>query len=500
MASQIISRFRRSSLYGAGAETLVFSILNSAFRFGKSIVVAVLYGVGVQTDVFYAAQNFLFTPTSLLASSLNAMVIPAYQAAKEKGNFAYSYLLGMFIPLAVFACIFVLFGKEASSIVFSGFTTDAKMLLWKMLLVFSPLILLMPIKALFDSLYRAEKILIYGNMGRLLNTVISLLLLILFSGLNVFGLAYASMGGIVIEASILVFFFLRQFQFHGRLELAESLRLITKSFPVLFGGLLAIASLYFERYLASFLPPGTITLHSMALGVIDILRTVFVGSLVGAFYPFISELVVAGKKDEFYSLLSRMKEMIFGVLGLLMVASCSLSSPLFVFVYGHGKFDALSAIRLSQQYNILSFSIIYAASGNINSFLYYSKFETKLQQIVNLAVAIITGYLQWVLLANLGLKALAIGAEVALGISLLLDYILLKWKFGYKIYEAKDIVAMAISLIIAIVCGFARWEPWFLIIPILYYIGITKYLYGLNIGKILRLLAPPRKIGNGRMP
>jgi peptidoglycan biosynthesis protein MviN/MurJ (putative lipid II flippase) len=453
---------------------------------------AVQYGASAQTDIFYAAQNFLYSPTSLISNCLNAICIPSYQSAKDKARFSYSYLFMLIISMGVIGSIVGVFAGPASASVFAGFSSDSQDLLKRVVILSLPVVFLIPIAAFFDNLNKAEKILFYGNLGRLVNVCLSLIFLIILVAFGVFGMTISAIIGIIGEFLVLAIFFFRRYKFSRPLDLSESLRVMVKSIPVIIGGILSVASLYFERYLASFLASGTITLHSMALSINGILRTVLVGSIVGVYYPFISELIIAEKKDEYEKLQKKIKTIIFGFLGCLMIIACSISLPLFQIVYGHGKFNPEYVQKLAQQFNILAFSVIYSATGNINTFIYYSKFETNIQQVKNAIIAVMTAVIQWCLLGTLGIKALALGAVIALAISLILDYYILLKRYKYRIYSTVDFLALAITLVVTSLFGFLLWSPFFLTFGPLYYIFISRSRYGLNYKSLIPILKKKR--------
>jgi len=116
-----------------------------------------------------------------------------------------------------------------------------------------------------------------------------------------------------------------------------------------------------------------------------------------------------------------------------------------------------------------------------------------LQQIVNVFIALITGVLQWLLMQKMGIKALAVGASIALASSLFLDYAILKKKYHIVIYDNKDKITIILLLIFFLIPGFLKWNPVLLLLPIIYYVVICKLLYNLRISDFLSLSNLTRK-------
>mgnify|MGYP000849120452 FL=1 len=487
------SKFQRISATKASIETLLFSLANSGLGFLKSVIIAFFYGAGIQTDVFYAAQAFLYTPISLFSNCLNAIAIPSYQASSDKKKYSYSYLAAITIILLIIAVIASIFANPISALIYSGFSKSNKELLVKLIYYSIPVIVILPIGAFFDNIAKADKIQFYGNIGRLSNALVALILLFIFSQYGAMGMMWAAIAGTVTEVGILALFFFIRFRGPYDIDIRLGFKIFFKSLPVMIGGVLSIASLYFERFLCSFMLPGSLTIHGMGISIIGILRTVLVGSMIGVYYPYISELLVKRQYDEFYTLQAKLKKLVFGIMGFFLLFLCSISYPAFYLIYGHGKFDRESVALLAQQFCLLSFTVIYSGTGNINSFVYYSMFETRLQQIVNVFIALITGVLQWLLMQKMGIKALAVGASIALASSLFLDYAILKKKYHIVIYDNKDKITIILLLIFFLIPGFLKWNPVLLLLPIIYYVVICKLLYNLRISDFLSLSNLTRK-------
>ncbi len=157
--------------------------------------------------------------------------------------------------------------------------------------------------------------------------------------------------------------------------------------PLFVGGLLGIAAGYVEKGLASFLPPGSITLLSMSSSLLGVARSLLVGTFISVYYPFISEAVIGQDKAKFAELMTEAKRIVFGIFGLGAICMIVFAKPLFGLLFGHGRFNAGDVASLAAIFGAGSFGVVQAGLANLANFSYYSKGDTK----TPVAVSIVTG-------------------------------------------------------------------------------------------------------------
>lgn len=475
---------RRKSTVSSSVEMAIFTILNTAFNFLRSVIVAARYGAGAMSDAYYATVSLLYTPAGLLSDSLTALVPPRSQAHRAEGrepDFLASYLSVTAAAFIILAALFALFGRTIAGAVLGGLDRDTIGNVQFLLLLSLPAIVLSPLCVVLDNVLKSDRYFIFGNSASLLNSVLSTGLLFFVAKLGVAGIVVATLAGIVANFAILLVAVFRKKILPGRIDFLFGLREAKKALPLFVGGLLGIAAGYVEKGLASFLQPGSITLLSMSSSLLGVARSLLVGTFISVYYPFIAEAVIGQDTIKFTELMAEAKRIVFGVFGLGAVCMIVFAKPLFGLLFGHGRFEPGDVASLAAIFGAGSFGVVQAGLANLVNFSYYSKEDTK----TPVAVSIVAGtagaiLLQFAVVRLFGAVGLSAATAIAGMATLLLGAFLLSKRHGLEILEARDILLAFAILALGVASGFVTWTPWEMGLPFLYYYFITLKKYGLS--------------------
>ncbi|MDP2790398.1 MAG: lipid II flippase MurJ [Rectinemataceae bacterium] len=482
---------RRESTVSSSVEMAVFSILNTALNFLRSVIIAANYGAGAMTDAYYSMVGLLNTPAGLLSDSLTALVPTRSQAYREKGqqpDYIASYLSVTTAAFIALAAIFAIFGRTIVKIVLTGFNSEAIGSVYYLILLSLPAIVLAPLCCIIDNALKSDRYFIFGNTGGLINSIISTGLLFFISRSGVKGVVYSTLAGLTVNFIILIWAAVRKKILPGHIDLRLGIREAKKAFPLFLGGILGIAAGYVEKYLASFLPSGSITLLSMSTSLLGAARGLLVGTFISVYYPFVSEAVIAGDKKKYNDLMDEAKRIIFGLFGLGVVCMVVFAQPLFMLLFGHGRFGSEDVASLAAIFAVGTFGIVQTGLSNLAGFSFYAKGDTK----TPVACGFFAGTLVRVLLQFLVIRALgAMGLSAATAVAgmgvLLLETALLSRKHKFSILKPKEIILAFLILSFSLALGFMRWTPWSMILPFFYYIFISVGKYGLSPRRILMM-------------
>lgn len=479
---------RRESTVSSSAEMAVFTILNTALNFLRSVIVAARYGAGAMSDAYYATVGLLYTPAGLLSDSLTALVPPrsqAHRAAGRESDFLASYLSVTAAAFFALAALFALFGRVIAGAVLGGLDQGTIGTVQSLLLLSLPAIVLSPLCVVLDNVLKSDRYFIFGNSGSLVNSILSTGLLFFIAKMGVAGIVASTLVGLVANFAILLVAAFRKKILPGRIDFLFGLREARKALPLFVGGLLGIAAGYVEKGLASFLPPGSITLLSMSSSLLGVARSLLVGTFISVYYPFISEAVIGHDKAKFAELMAEAKRIVFGIFGLGATCMIVFAKPLFGLLFGHGRFEAGDVASLAAIFGAGSFGIVHAGLSNVANFSYYSKGDTK----TPVAVSIVAGtagaiLLQFAVVRLFGAVGLSAATAIAGMATLLLETALLSKRHGLDILEARDISLAFAILALGVASGFVVWTPWEMGLPVVYYYFITLKKYGLSPSKL----------------
>ena len=463
---------RRESTAASSAEMAIFTVLNTVLNFLRSVIVASRYGAGAASDAYYSTVGLLNTPAGLLSDSLTALVSPRSQAHKNKGKekeYLASYLSVTAIAFIVLALVFAIFGGDIARAVLGGLDAETIGIVRYLLLLSLPIIILSPLS--------------------LINSVLSTAVLFFVVRAGVAGIVLSSLLGVIANFAVLLFIAFRKKKLPGKINLALGLKEAAKAFPLFAGGLMGIAAGYVEKYLASFLSSGSITLLSMSSSLIGVARSLLVGTFISVYYPFISETLIKNNKDKYQDHMNEARRIVFGVFGLGCVCMVVLAKPLFAVIFGHGRFSSSDVAALSAIFGAGSFGVINAALGNLINFTFYAKEDTKTPVIISIVVGTLGSIiLQYLVVRSLGAVGLSAAAATAGMVNLSISLLYLKKKHGLVFITRYDFLISFMLLLLGISFGFMPWSPWWLLIPPLYYIVVTAGLYGLNLAVISKIL------------
>lgn len=488
---------KRETAESSGLETLVFSIFNAALSFLRSVVIAAQYGATALSDAYYASVNILNTPAGMISDSVTALVPPRYLDRKRGGrekDYLASYLSAAGICFLVLTLIFLVFGGRISSIVLKGFQADTIREVDRLILLSLPVVVITPINVILSYALQAEKIFIFGNAGSSLNTVLSLVLLLVLSSLGVKGIVVATLAGAAVNLLVLLFATTRLRMLHGRISLRLGFSEMRAAIPLILGGLLGVAASYAEKYFTSFLDAGTMTVMNMSASLIGVAKTLLVGALVSVYYPYISAAVVAEDRARLDGLLSNARKLVFGIFGLAIACMIGFSYPLFALVFGHGHFDANAVAFLSRLFGMSTFGVLCAALGNYTNYVFYSKGDTKRPLVISIATSLVAGVgLQAILVRPFGALGLVGGIAIANMFGLVAGVVVLRRVHGVTLLYFRDYLLATLLFAAAVLSGLIGWQWWLMILPVLYYFSISLGVFRIDPRTFLSIISRQKK-------
>ena len=483
----------RASTKSSGIETLLFSLFNAVMNFTKSVIVASRYGASATSDAYYATVNLINAPATLLSDSLTATVLPRYIGHKQKNeerDYLSSYLSVVALAFTLLCVIFLLFGNKLAALVLGGFRQETLTAVDGLILLSLPTIVFAPLTIVLDSALRAERFFIFGNIGGAINSVVSVLLIFFLSRSGVSGVVVATVIGIAANLVILAWSAVRKGLLPGKIDLVMGIREAKAALPLLAGGIVGVATSYVEKYFASFLDAGTMTLLNMSSSIAGVAQGLLVGALISVYYPFVSAAVVANDQGAFDALMKKAMRLIFGVFGLAVICMITFADPLFGLLFGHGKFSADAVSSLSRLFGISSFGVIYTAIAYLANYAYYARSDTKSPVLVSLVTTSLGGVaLQAALVGPLGAKGLLVALNIANLADLIAKTLWLRKKHGFKVLSSRDIILVLLLLAACLGGGWLSWSPWMLLAPVVFYLAISLGVFRLSPRAIVAILS-----------
>lgn len=478
-----------------------FTVLNTAFNFLRSIIIAAAYGAGTLSDAYYATVALLYAPAGALADSMTTLVQPRSQAYRREGReneYLASYLSVTAISFIVLSLGFLFLTPVISPLIFKGFPVESIGLVNRLVLLSLPAIALSPLFVIVDFVLRGDKYFIYGNIGGLLNSSVAAVLLFLLASMGIEAIVFTTLAGYLVNAVTIACAAVRKRLLPGRIDLKLGFEEAVRALPLFAGGLAGIAAGYIEKYIASFLPSGSITLLSMSGALLGTAQGVLVGTFISVYYPFISDAVHDNDIARFNSLAAEAKRMTFGVFGLGIILLAALAHPVLPLVFGYGKFGASDAGTLASVFVAGSFGLLQVALSRIIDYSFYARGDTRTPVLVNILGVMLFGVILKVAAApSMGIWGIAAAGSLAGITGVVAATVALERIHGLKVltfFEAGlSLLIIAFSLVVSRV----SWSPLLLAFPLLYYYVVTKGRYGLGLAAISGFLRHRNEPGKG---
>ena len=445
----------------------------------RDVVVAALFGAGIQTDAFYVAFRIPNLLRRLFAEgSLAAVFVPIFSEYIESGDrkrakdALRSAFTALFIILIFFVVLGVIFSPWLVKLFAYGFdqkTFDLAVYLNR--LVF-PYVLFISLTALAMGVLNSVRHFFAPAFSPVLfNLCIIAAALFLHNELEVpiVSLCLGILGGGVLQL-LLHLFYLRQeklmFGFSADLDHPAVRKLAILMFPQLFGIAVYNLNILVNTQYASFMSEGTVSYLYFAERIIEFPLGVVAVSLATVMLPSLSGHAArrdyGGFRSEYLCSLRRMLFIIVPA----MVAIVALRVPLCNFLYQHGEFDYTAVVNTSQA--VLGYGLgLFAVAGiRITVPAFFALQDTKTPVKVAFFCFILNTICGYVLgfVFSLDHFGLALASSISSVVNFVLLLILLNGRV--ESFLTRDILFFTLRILaIAIVMGFAvsavaDFSPW----------------------------------------
>ena len=176
------------------------------------------FGTDRIIEVYFAAHAIIYLVQSLTQSGqLSEIFLPIYIGLRERiGNQAAHAAVSVVINrmalyVILFLCIMYILAPWVVAIFIPGFSLEDKDLGTEIFRKLLPLVLFMVTNSLFNSVLNAEKVFGRTEAAALINSLLSLLLLILFyTKLGIYVLVLALYAGAMVQLGLTIFFLIRK--------------------------------------------------------------------------------------------------------------------------------------------------------------------------------------------------------------------------------------------------------------------------------------------------
>ncbi|BCS81089.1 hypothetical protein CaldiYA01_10490 [Caldicellulosiruptor diazotrophicus] len=190
--------------------------------------------------------------------------------------------------------------------------------------------------------------------------------------------------------------------------------------PVFIGSSVMSLNSFVDRYLASFLPEGSISALNFADKLNGVVYSIFSGSISAVIYPYLSRFFSTEKKEDFKKYLVLSINSLILIMVPITTMVLVLSHEIVQFVYERGAFDSRSTYLTSSALIFFSLGYLGYAIREILSRTFYSIQDTITPMKNGILAVAINIVLNIILVKYLKHKGLALGTSIVAYVSVFL--------------------------------------------------------------------------------
>lgn len=418
----------------------LLTITSKFVGFLRDVLIAAIYGATVASDSFIMSQSIIGVVSTIVISSLTVSFIPLLEEYKvnktsdENKRFCNIVYTITFIMTGVIGLLTFLFSSTLVDFFAPGFSTEAKAITSKMLLVMTPTVVIGALVLLNNSYlqtrgrYYVPTLIAYPS-----NIVLIIYMCFFTSTFGIIGFGIAFSVGACLQ---LVFQYnsLRKIDFSFKPEIDlnnEGLKKLSSLvIPTLVGSGLWAINATVDKMVGSTLGQGSIAALNFSNRLILFVLGIVAASVTTVFYTTMSNHSAIGNKTEFKELLKNTITMLLIMVLPSTIGFIVLREAIVSVVFTRGAFDNNATIMTSNCLMFFSLGMIGFALRDVLTRSFYAIQDTISPMINGIIALIINIVLNLILSKYLGVGGLALATSISGIVGTILLMIVLSRKIG----------------------------------------------------------------------
>lgn len=379
------------------------SALNMILGFATQMVLAAQFGTGLEMDSYLAATSIPTLVTLVLVSSLNVTLVPIFieVETKKSSEDAWRLASGILNLSAVIFVVITTIGIFAAPQIIRfttpGFIPGSShfVLTTNLFKVLLPSIFFTGLAAILKSIYYARNHFLQPSLTLPANSFCILIGTVLLQNwLGIYSIAVSTLIGAFAQLLLLLPILFSQtnsnrYSLYFNLKDPAIGRALKVMLPWIAGALIYKANPLFDRFVASYLPTGSISILAYALKLITALTTFITQGISIAIFPLLSRYVAENDEEGLCSAAISGMRLIFYIVFPMAVGIIILNEPLVRILLQRGAFgaDATSSVGWALIGYIGAFII--TSVGTVLTRVYYALQDTLTVMTVSIVGAAI---------------------------------------------------------------------------------------------------------------
>lgn len=455
---------RRDLVLKDSAVISTFNALGVASALLVDVVVAAKYGLGAKTDAFFIALTIPQLLVSILGSTMNPVMVPLFSATRvqmgdEENWKLFSRLINLsVILLSIVALVGVLCSPLLMFVSAPGLEDASRQVAISLNRMLFVIVIMAGVAEMMKAMLNSQhRFAVPAAASFVQYVVVAFAILLLGSGLGIQAVAVGYVLGyallvLVLAATLLVL----GGRYYPLLDIRDpTVRQAGRLFvPLFIGDGLNQSSIWIERLLASFLPPGSVSALVYARRVLRVLTVALVNSVSRALLPRLSVLASKANLKELRRATLFGVKLTLGICVPVAVGVMVTSTPLISLLFQRGAFDERAVSMAASILVLYMPGLAFMALQRVAVTSFFASQDTKTPLYIRIGSLALLLPLQLILFGFMGVYGLPLALSLSRVGTAIGAHILLQrrigafeedlWRYALKVGAAAIIMGLAV--------------------------------------------------------
>jgi putative peptidoglycan lipid II flippase len=420
-----------------------FTAAGLCLGFLSNLVIAAGFGVGEDMDVYLAATTLPSLITVILTTSLAAAFLPVFAERREQdvaeGWKVAAAVMNLTALGSLGLCLAgMLFADPLARLLAPGFTpaqagATASLMRWLL-----PGVVLAAVNQLFSSMYYAQGRFLAPMLIRVTAPLFTILsVLWLAPDLSVGSLVAATLAANALQTAVLLAGLAGTTGARYSLELGGKLPAVRKivrlMLPLMAGMCFYKLGPVFERWLASEMGAGSISILGYAKRLTSVLQPVLISGISISGFALMASHVSKNDGDGMRAVLTKSCNALFFISVPLAILLCGFGKPIIALLFERGAFTPQDTLETYRVFAVHVLVLPATAAGTMVGQAFYAFRDTRIPTLIGVLEILLFVVISLALMPRLGLVALPAGFNIAYYLTTILISALLSRKVGFSV-------------------------------------------------------------------
>lgn len=439
----------------------IFSVLGILISFISQLIIASYYGTSFERDAFFLANTIPNYIISIFSGSIIFIYIPKLVDLNKNNNeesdefirLSFIYFLSFFILVTITGILLSHYIVKATT---SNYSENQLQLVQKLFKLNLPIIIFSSLNCVLTAIYQANGQFIKTAIAPVITTGLSFLL---------FWSLHNKLGIIILPISLVVGSFFSFIYLLPILKNKNWLKIknftnpnftyvLKTSVPLIIIVVLVKFSLVIERYIASGLTPGSISILGYASQIMNILTGVTIGGIATILFPMLSRDWSENHQVTLRNNIEKYIKYLLTISVFVAMITINYSDKIIAILFERGNFTHESTIAISKTLSILMIVFVFSSIGAIIPKSFYIKGKTWATFYIGIFEVTTYLFASFILSKRYGYIGLAYAQLISNIISILvsiifLHYILIKIRWINLFYFLMNLLLLIFILTIS---------------------------------------------------